>query len=90
VSFYPITSEHRRVRKLSVSLPEDLVEHVERRAAESKVGFSTALAEIVRAEMDAEDQARLEAALALDAEDNLVLARATLPIAAALTKSLEW
>ena len=90
-STYPTTPEHRsRARKLSVSLPEDLAALVERRAAEHSVPFSSELAELVRRELATEEQARVEAALELDAEENLRFARAAAPIAVESLRSLEW
>ena len=90
-TLYPAAPPHRRhARKLSVSLPEELVAFVEHRAAEASVPFSTALAEIVRREQEVEEQARLEAALALDADENVRFARATAPIARQRLESLKW
>ena len=77
-------------RKLSVSLPEDAVAYLAARAEERGVGLSTILAELVDADRLADEQARLNAALELDAEDNLRLAAASAPLAAEVIGTLEW
>jgi hypothetical protein len=63
--------------KLHISLPADLYEFVVRRQRERGESLSAAIAESIRNDMVAERQARLDAALALDAEDNLAFARLT-------------
>lgn len=90
---YPVAtgrSRRQRARKLSVSLPEELVEFVEQRAGRHGVAFSTELAAIVRRELDAETKERVEAALALDAEDNLRFTHGSAHMAAETLRSLEW
>ncbi len=77
-------------RKLSVSLPEDAVAYLAARAEERGVGLSTVLAEIVEADRLADEQARLNAAIELDAEDNLRFAAASAPLAAEVMGTLEW
>ena len=77
-------------RKLSVSLPEETVAYLATRAQARGVGLSTVLAEIVEAGRVADEQARLEAALELDAQDNLRFAAATGPLAAEILRTLEW
>jgi hypothetical protein len=62
---------------MSVSLPPDLAAFLEGRAKERGTAVSTELAEIVARERAADEQRRLEQALALDAEDNHRFARAT-------------
>lgn len=52
--------------------------------------FSTALATIIQHAVDEEEQARLEAALALDAEESLALTRAALPATIAGLERVEW
>jgi hypothetical protein len=79
-----------RVRKLSVSLPEPLAAFVESRSSEAGIPFSTALATIIQQAVEEEEQARLEAALALDAEESLALARAVMPATIAGLERLEW
>jgi plasmid stability protein len=62
------------VKKVHVSLPPDIWARISRRAAEHGVGFSTEVASIIRRELDSEDQAILDAALRLDAEENAAFA----------------
>ena len=59
-----------------MSLPGDLVAFLESRAREHGTALSAELAEIVRRERAADEQDRLDRALALDAEDNRRFARA--------------
>jgi hypothetical protein len=73
-----------------VSLPPDLAEYLERRATEHGVPLSAELADIVRRDRTSVDQARLDEALALDAEDNRRLARAAEPSVRALLRDVEW
>jgi plasmid stability protein len=61
---------------MSVSLPPDLAAFLEDRAREHGKPVSAELAEIVARERAADEQRRLEQALALDAEDNRRFARA--------------
>lgn len=79
-----------RVRKLSVSLPEPLAAFVESRSSEAGIPFSTALATIIQHAVEEEQQARLDAALGLDGEESLALARAVMPATIAGLKRLEW
>lgn len=74
---YPTAASRPRARKLSVSLPPDLVAFLESRAREHGTALSVELAEVVRRERDEDEQRRLDQALALDAEDNRRFARAT-------------
>ena len=66
-----------RAAKLHISLPRDLMEFVSRRREEQQMTMSAAIAESIRRDMLAERQARLDAALALDAEANTAFARAS-------------
>ena len=79
-----------RVRKLSVSLPEPLAVFVESRSTEAGMPFSTALATIIQHAVDEEEQARLDAALSLDADEGVALARAVMPATIAGLEHLEW
>jgi uncharacterized protein (DUF1778 family) len=76
--------------KLSVSLPTDLVELVREAAAESGTSVSGMIAAAVRRALEDAEQARLDRALELDAEENLAWANAYLPIATKLWADLEW
>ena len=63
---------------MSVSLPPDLAAFLESRAREHGTAVSAELAEIVARERAADEQRRLDEALALDAQDNRRFARTTL------------
>ena len=88
MSTYP-TARHR-VRKLSVSLPPDLAAFVENRARERGTAVSAELAEMVRHELEADQQRRLDAALTLDADENRRFARATSLAAREAIGESEW
>jgi hypothetical protein len=66
-----------RASKLHISLPPDLMAFVSRRREEQQGTMSGAIAECIRRDMLAERQARLDEALALDAEANRAFARAS-------------
>jgi hypothetical protein len=89
-SYRPRLPSGVRVRKLSVSLPEPLAAFVESRSTEAGMPFSTALATIIQHAVDEEEQARLEAALGLDAEESLALTRAAMPATIAGLERVEW
>ena len=76
--------------KLSISLPTDLVEVVRAAAAESGLSVSATIAAALRRTLGDAEQARLDAALELDREENIAWARAYAPIAAELIGKLEW
>jgi hypothetical protein len=73
-----------------VSLPPDLVAFLESRARERGTALSAELAEIVARERVADEQRRLDQALALDAEDNRNFARATSVAAREVLGNVEW
>jgi len=77
VTGYPTASARQRVRKMSVSLPPDLAAFLESRARERGTAVSAELAEIVARERAADEQRRLDEALALDAEESRRFARTT-------------
>jgi hypothetical protein len=89
VSSYP-TARRTKARKLSVSLPPDLASFLERRAGERGTALSTELADIVAREKAADEQRRLDEALALDAEDNRRFASATSLAARESFGNAEW
>lgn len=89
MSSYP-TVRRRKARKLSVSLPPDLAAFLERRAGEHGTALSTELADIVARERAADEQHRLDEALALDAEDNRRFARAASLAARESFGDAEW
>ena len=76
--------------KLSISLPSDLVEVVRAAAADSGLSVSATIAAALRRTLDDAEQARLDAALAIDREENVEWARAYAPIAADQIGKLEW
>src|SRR5687768_7888627 len=76
--------------KVSVSLPKDVVDVVRAAAAESGLSVSATIAAALRRTLVDAEQARLDAALALDAAENVAWARAYEPIAAELISELEW
>jgi hypothetical protein len=76
--------------KLSISLPTDLVELVRGAAAEGGVSVSAMIAGVLRRTLQDADQARLDAAIEAQNEENLDWAKAYLPIAAKLWSELEW
>lgn len=77
-------------RKLSISLPSDLVADVQRAAAESGLTVSGVIAAALRQAIAANDQIRLDRALELDAEDNERWARDALALTARAWADLEW
>lgn len=77
-----------RRRKVSVSVPADLLEYAKQRSAGR--GVSSVVTEALRNQQESEQQERLERALALDAEASLSIARAAAPLNAALVKNLDW
>jgi hypothetical protein len=76
--------------KLSISLPTDLLELVRAAAAESGQSVSGAIAASLRRTLQDAEQARLDAALAAQDEENRRLAEAYVPLAAKLWSQLEW
>ena len=78
------------VTKLSISLPTELVEIVRAAATEHGLSVSATIAAALRRTLGDAEQARLDAALDAQAEENLHFARAYLPIAAELMAKLEW
>jgi hypothetical protein len=76
--------------KLSISLPTDLVELVRGAAAEAGVSVSSMIGAALRRTLEDADQARLDAAIEAQNEENLEWAKAYLPIAAKLWSELEW
>ena len=76
--------------KLSISLPEPLVATVREVAAETGESVSGVVAAWLRRLLDEIEQAKLDAALEADREENLAWARATAPMNALLLKDVEW
>jgi hypothetical protein len=88
----PYGSEPAAARhtKVSISLPTDLVELVRATAAERDLSVSAVITASLRRTLEEADQARLERALELDAEESVAWANAYLPITAKLWSELEW
>ena len=76
--------------KLSISVPEKLLATVREVAAESGATVSGVVAASLRRLVDEVEQARLDAALEADREENLEWARATAPMNARLLADVEW
>lgn len=76
--------------KLSISLPSDLVGLVRAAAAESGLSVSATIGAALRRTLEDAEQARLDAAIEAQNEENLEWAKAYLPIAAKLWSELEW
>jgi len=76
--------------KLSISLPTELVEAVRATATETGTSVSAVIAASLRASIEAAEQANIDRALELDAEENLAWANAYMPIAAKLWSEIEW
>jgi Arc/MetJ-type ribon-helix-helix transcriptional regulator len=79
-----------RHTKLSISLPAELVEMVRGAAAERGISVSAVIGGALRRTLEETDQARLDAAIEAQNEENLEWANAYLPIAAKLWSELEW
>ena len=76
--------------KISISLPRDLVEVVRATAAETGESVSATIAAALRRTLQDAEQARLDAALALDAEEDREWAVATAEVHARLLEDVEW
>ena len=76
--------------KLSISVPEKLLATVREVATESGATVSGVVAASLRRLVDEVEQARLDAALEADREENLEWARATAPMNARLLADVEW
>lgn len=76
--------------KLSVSLPQDLVDVIRSVAAESGLSVSATIAASLRRTLVDSEQARLDTALALDADEDREWAAATAEVHAGLVSELEW
>jgi plasmid stability protein len=88
----PYLADEDRVphAKLSISLPADLLEVVRAAAAERGTTVSATIAASLRHTLADAEQQRLDAALALDGEVSVELAREYAPTAVRLLSDLEW
>jgi hypothetical protein len=76
--------------KLSISLPEPLLATVREVSEQTGIGVSGVIAASLRRLADEVLQARIDAALEADREDNLARARAAAPGDIALLNDLPW
>ena len=76
--------------KLSISLPAELVEELRAAAIQSGLGVSNVVAASVRQALATAEQARIDRAVELDAEDNAAWANDALALTAKAWSNLEW
>lgn len=76
--------------KLSISLPTELANLVRASAASTGLTVSATIAASLRRTLEDAEQAALDRALELDAEENLAWAERYAPTAAKLWAELEW
>jgi hypothetical protein len=76
--------------KLSISLPTDLLDLVKASAAASGLSVSATIAASLRQTLEAAEQANLDRALELDAEESLAIVEAYMPATIQLLNELEW
>jgi hypothetical protein len=76
--------------KLSISLPTDLVDLVREAAGEAGLSVSATIGASLRRTLREADQARLDAAIDAQNEENLEWAKAYLPVSAAMWADIEW
>jgi predicted transcriptional regulator len=76
--------------KLSISLPSELVELVRGVARARGLSVSAVIGGALRRTLEEADQARLDAAIDAQNEENLEWSKAYLPMAAKLWSELEW
>jgi hypothetical protein len=76
--------------KVSVSLPADLLDELRAAGRESGLGVSGVVAAAVRQALAAAEQARIDRAIELDAQDNEAWARDALELTARAWANLEW
>jgi Arc/MetJ-type ribon-helix-helix transcriptional regulator len=77
-------------KKMSITLPADLVDEVRQAADESGRSVSGVIAAALRHSLASLQQERLERALALDADDNAAWASDALAMTARAWADLEW
>ena len=76
--------------KLSISLPTDLVDLVREAAGEAGLSVSATIGASLRRTLQQADQARLDAAIDVQNEENLEWAKAYLPVSVAMWADIEW
>ena len=87
---YLTATEAGPYAKLSISVPEQLLATVKEVADETGTSVSGIVAASLRRLVDEVEQARLDAALEADREENLEWARAAAPMDAKLLADVEW
>jgi plasmid stability protein len=76
--------------KLSISLPNDVVDALRAAATETGLSLSATVAAALRTAIEDAEQAEIDAAIEAQNDENLELATAYLPVAERLWKRLEW
>ena len=87
---YLTATEAGPFAKLSISVPEQLLATVREVADETGTSVSGVVAASLRRLRDEVEQAKLDAALEADREENLEWARAAAPMDAKLLEDVEW
>ena len=87
---YGVDSSSGPHTKLSISLPTELVMLVRAAASERGLSVSAVIAAALRRTLVEADQARLDAAIEAQNEENIEWARAYLPVATKLWSEVEW
>ncbi|MEW5992110.1 MAG: ribbon-helix-helix domain-containing protein [Chloroflexota bacterium] len=83
----PAQSSHS---KLSITLPDPLLEQVRAAAAATGSSVSAVIAAALRSEIDRAEQARLDAAIELQNEENAAWSAGILPSTARIWSEVEW
>jgi hypothetical protein len=84
------TGQPVRHVKLSITLPEDLVAELRAAARDADAGVSGIVAAAIRQSLVMAEQARVDRALELDAEDNAAWAQDALASTARAWADLKW
>ncbi len=87
---YGAANPIRARSKLSISLPSDLLAQVRQAAAESGTSVSGVIAAALDRAIAAADQDRLDAAIAVQNDENLAWVDAFLPLTSKLWSEVEW
>ena len=87
---YLAPTEKGPYAKLSISVPESLLRTVLEVAGQTGSSVSGVVAATLRRLVDEVEQAKLDAALEADREENLLWARASAPMDARLLADIEW
>jgi hypothetical protein len=87
---YVSSGEAGPYAKVSISVPEPLLEAVREVAASSGATVSGVITAALRRVVDEVEQGRLDAALEADRDEDVAWARATGPLEATLLAKLEW